>query len=99
MNRTRLLALTASILMAAASGCSTAKFYSQAIHGQAEILRKAQPTAVVMRDTKVSGEVRRKLALTQEVRRFAEEQLSLPADRQYDRYTDLGRAGEPRTQR
>ena len=91
MNRTRLLALTASILMAAASGCSTAKFYSQAIHGQAEILRKARPAAVVMRDTKVSGEVRRKLALTQEVRRFAEEQLGLPADRQYDRYTDLGR--------
>jgi predicted aminopeptidase len=93
MNRTcrSLLVLIASILVAATPGCSTAKFYSQAIHGQAEILRKARPTAVVMRDTKVSGEVRRKLALTQEVRRFAREQLGLPADRQYDRYTDLGR--------
>jgi predicted aminopeptidase len=91
MNSSRLLALIASILVAATSGCSTAKFYSQAIHGQAEILRKARPTAVVLRDTTVSGEVRRKLALTQDVRRFAREQLGLPADRQYDRYTDLGR--------
>ena len=91
MNSTRLLALIASLFVAATSGCSTAKFYSQAIHGQAEILRKARPAAVVMRDTKMSGEVRRKLALTQEVRRFAQEQLGLPADRRYDRYTDLGR--------
>jgi predicted aminopeptidase len=66
-----LLALIANILVAATAGCSTAKFYSQAIHGQAEILRNARPTAVVMRDPKVSGEVRRKLALTQDVRRFA----------------------------
>jgi predicted aminopeptidase len=91
MNRTRLLAFIASLLGSAISGCSTAKFYSQAIHGQAVILRKARPAGVVLRDPKVPGEVRRKLALTQEVRRFAQEQLGLPADRQYDRYTDLGR--------
>ena len=86
-----LLALIVSVLVVATAGCSTVKFYSQAIQGQAEIMGKARPVAVVMRDEKVSVEVRRKLALTQEVRRFAEEQLSLPAHRQYDRYTDLGR--------
>ena len=86
-----LLASIASILVTATSGCTTAKFYSQAIRGQAEILRNARPTAVVMRDEKVPGKVRRKLALTQDVRRFAEEQLGLPAHRQYDRYTDLDR--------
>ncbi len=86
-----LLALIASILCSATSGCSTAKFYAQAIQGQTEILAKARPAAVVMRDEKVAGEVRRKLALTQEARRFAEEQLGLPSHRQYDRYTDLGR--------
>lgn len=93
MNRTRrsLLAWIVGLLVVATSGCSTAKFYAQAIHGQAEILWKARPAAVVMRDPKVSGEVKRKLALTQEVRRFAKQQLGLPADRQYDRYTDLGR--------
>jgi predicted aminopeptidase len=90
MNCTR-RSLLAFIVVAATSGCSTAKFYSQAIHGQAEILRKARPTVVVMRDPKGSSEVRRKLALTREVRRFAKEQLGLPAHRQYDRYTDLGR--------
>jgi len=87
-----LLALIASLLAAVTFGCSTAQFYSQAIDGQAEILRKAQPVVAVMRDSKVSGEVRRKLALTQDLRRFAEEQLGLPADRLYDTYTDLGRS-------
>lgn len=93
MNRTcqSLLALLVSIVVAATSGCSAAKFYSQAIQGQAEILGKARSVAVVARDAKVSDEVKRKLALTQDVRRFAEEQLGLPAHRQYDRYTDLGR--------
>jgi predicted aminopeptidase len=94
MDRTHrsLLAVMVSLLVAATSGCSTAKFYSQAIHGQAEILRKARPVVAVMRDTNVSGEVRRKLALTQDLRRFADEHLGLPADRLYDTYTDLGRS-------
>jgi predicted aminopeptidase len=93
MNSTHrsLLVLIASVLAAATPACSTAKFYSQAIHGQTEILRKARPIDLVLRDPKVSAEVRRKLAVTQDVRRFAEDQLGLPADRQYDRYTDLGR--------
>jgi predicted aminopeptidase len=73
------------------SGCGTVSFYSQAIHGQAEILRQARPVAAVMRDERVPGEVKRKLAVVQDARRFAREHLGLPADRQYDRYTDLGR--------
>jgi predicted aminopeptidase len=44
-----------------------------------------------MRDGQVSAETKRKLALVQEVRSFAHAHLHLPANRQYDRYTDLGR--------
>ena len=73
------------------SGCGTVDFYSQAIRGQAEILRKARPVAVVMRDERVPGEVKRKLAVVQDARGFARARLGLPADRLYDRYTDLGR--------
>jgi len=89
--RRSLVAAIVSILAAAMPGCSTAKFYTRAIEGQAEILGKARPVAVVVRDERVSAEVKRKLALTQEVRRFAQERQGLPADRVYDRYSDLGR--------
>ncbi len=73
------------------SGCGTLGFYSQAIDGQAEILRKARPVPVVLADHAVDKETKRQLALTQEVRSFAKEKLRLPAEREYDRYTDLGR--------
>lgn len=82
------LLATLSILL---PGCSTAAFYSQAISGQAEILAKARPVSAVLADERVPDSVKRKLAVIGEVRRFAEDELLLPAGRQYDRYTDLHR--------
>lgn len=91
MSARRLLApLALGLLCAGVAGCGTVKFYAQAIDGQAEILRKARPVPVVMRDQRVPREVKRKLAVVQDARRFAL-QLGLPANRQYDRYTDLNR--------
>jgi predicted aminopeptidase len=88
----RLLAVFAAGLAAlAASGCSTIGFYSQAIDGQAEILRKARPIPVVKADDGVPARVKRKLAVVEDARHFAGTQLELPANRQYTRYTDLGR--------
>ncbi len=71
--------------------CSTARFYAQAIHGQAEILRKARPNPAVLRDPQTPASVRHKLIVTGAARRFARTDLGLPGERQYDRYTDLGR--------
>jgi predicted aminopeptidase len=79
------------MLLAGMSACSTVKFYSQAIEGQAEILQKARPMAEVMRDERVAWETKRRLAVVQNLRAFAQSHLHLPADRQYDRYADLGR--------
>lgn len=76
---------------AVSAGCSSVKFYSQAIAGQREILSKARPVGDVMRDAKVEEHVKRKLAVVEEVRRFAKDRLGLPAERLYDRYSDLGR--------
>ena len=73
------------------SGCGTIRFYSQAIRGQAEILRTAQPVAAVIGDERVPDRVKRKLTVAQDARRFSIEQLGLPGNRQYDRYTDLHR--------
>lgn len=83
--------ITVAVLCASVSGCSTVKFYSQAIQGQREILIKARPVDVVLRDKEVPRETKRKLTLAEEARSFASRQLLLPAERNYDRYTDLGR--------
>ena len=80
-----------AILAACLTGCSTMKFYFQAANGQAEILNKARPIAKVIPDQRTSERVKRKLVLVQELRQFAGQQLGLPADRQYQRYSDLGR--------
>jgi predicted aminopeptidase len=80
--------ILASVAM---SGCSTVGYYSQAMAGQAEIMRKARPIAEAVRDDRVPDKTKRKLAVVQEARAFARDHLGLPAHRSYDRYTDLGR--------
>ena len=88
----RLLAgLCVAILAASLSGCSTVSFYAQAANGQAEILNKARPIANVIAEHGTSERVRRKLALVEELRQYAAQELELPAYRQYGRYSDLGR--------
>jgi len=87
----RLAALVAGLATLAVSGCSTVRFYSQAIDGQAEILDKARPIPAVMEDHGISSHVKQKLTVVEEARCFAVTQLDLPAEREYARYTDLGR--------
>ncbi len=72
-------------------GCSTVKFYSQALGGQAEILRKARPAAVVLKDPKTKPLLKEKLTTVADILDYAEKEMHLPARSQYDRYTDLGR--------
>src|SRR5580692_8105539 len=73
------------------SGCSTVNFYRQAIAGQAEILNKARPIPAVLKDGSTPERVKRKLALIETARRYAADQLELPASHEYYRYTDLKR--------
>lgn len=87
----RLAAFVFVLAAVALSGCSTVGFYTQAINGQAEILNKARPISTVMEDGRVQARVKRKLEVVEEARHFARTQLELPANRQYTRYTDLGR--------
>lgn len=89
--RLKLIPLVVLALALAVSGCSTVGFYSQAINGQAEILNKARPIPAVMRDGRVPGRVKQKLTVVEDARHFAGSHLELPANREYTRYTDLGR--------
>ncbi len=75
----------------AAVSCRTVSFYTQAIKGQRQILREARPIPEVLADPLTPERVRAKLELVQELRKFAKEELHLPADKQYDHYCDLHR--------
>ena len=78
-------------MVAGAVSCSTVKFYTQAIGGQGEILRKSRPFEEVRADESVPDKVKGKLDVVNDIREFAESELGLSAKRQYDRYADLGR--------
>lgn len=88
INRRWLLVIAAVALLAS---CRTMSFYAQAARGQWEISRKARPIPVVLADAGTAEPVRAKLRLVEELRAFAGRELGLPANAQYDHYTDLGR--------
>lgn len=73
------------------SGCGTARFYAQAIHGQAQILHRQQPAPEVCANPNTPPAVREKLELVRQLCEFATAELGLPAGEHYLRYADLGR--------
>lgn len=72
-------------------GCSSAGYYAQSVQGQLEVWRESKPIPVVLDDPDVPEEVKRKLELAMQVRRFAVEQLHLPDNDSYTEYVDLNR--------
>jgi len=73
------------------SGCSTAGYYVQSISGQMQIWRETRPIETVLVDPGVREDVKKKLRLALEVRRFAVEELGLPDNDSYTEFVDLGR--------
>lgn len=84
----RALALLAVLLTA---GCQSARFYTQAIGGQWQIISERETITKVIREEPPDSSLTEKLQLVQEVIAFAETNLALPADRQYRAYVDLKR--------
>jgi predicted aminopeptidase len=76
---------------AALTSCRAVHFYTQAAQGQLEIMRKAEPVAQVQQDGDTPRAVKDRLRLVEELRTWAAAELKLPAEKQYDRYTDLKR--------
>jgi predicted aminopeptidase len=73
------------------NSCSTVGFYSQALVGQTEILRRAQPNIKVISAPKTKPLLASKLRTVKDLRDFAKNELHLPSEGQYDHYADLGR--------
>lgn len=83
--------LLAPALGLALTSCSTVGFYTQALRGQMEISGKARPVSEVKADPKSKPILVQKLRTVDDLRAFAISDLSLPAQGQYERYTNLGR--------
>jgi predicted aminopeptidase len=71
--------------------CQTLAFYGQAVGGHWEIMQKSRPSPEVIADPATPAEIRNKLAMVEEIRHFATKHLSLPGEKSYGRYADLGR--------
>jgi len=66
-------------------------YYLQAAGGQMEILRKRIPIPEVIDNPDSSDQLKRRLAMVQQARQFAVEELLLPDNESYQTYADLER--------
>lgn len=73
------------------AGCQSMAYYAQAAQGQACLLLKRQPIPQLLARPGTDPGLRRQLLTLQRIRRFASDELGLPARRQYDSYVELGR--------
>ena len=89
MTRRRRLAgvLLASGLLLLIEGC----YYMQAIRGHSDLMSRRRPVDEVIADEASPEELRKKLALVQEARDFAVDELMLPDNDSYRSYADLER--------
>ncbi len=84
-------ALLLFCVVAVLSGCRTIGFYSQAFKGQCQLITRRESIRRLLEDPKTPPLLRERLALVQELRRFAQDQLALPVDGHYQNYVDLHR--------
>lgn len=73
------------------TGCSTVDYYGQLARGQLQLLSARQPVQALIDDPATDAQLRERLVLSQQARRFASEQLALPDNRSYRLYADLQR--------
>jgi len=67
------------------------RFYTQAIHGQCQIIHRETSIKRLLTRTNVEPQLSAKLRLVLSLRAFAETELGLEADGHYLKYADLGR--------
>lgn len=85
--RRLLLALSAAAALLLLQGC----YYVQAINGHRDVMKSRQPIDEVLANPDTASELKDKLLLVQQARRFATEQLQLPDNDSYSSYADLKR--------
>lgn len=76
-----------AICIASLSGC----YYTQAVRGQLDVMRKREPIADVIADADTSTDLADRLGLVEEARLFSVHELGLPDNDSYRSYADLER--------
>jgi predicted aminopeptidase len=86
-------AALAAVAAAALSlaGCSNLGYYWQSAAGHIRMMGAARPVDDWLADKETPEKLKARLALSQRIRKFATEQLALPANPSYSRYADLHR--------
>src|SRR5450756_1678984 len=88
--RARRLLLYA-VLVPLLCGCATLRYYSQAVSGQLDLMRRAVPIDEQLARDAVPAALKAKLQSVLRIRRFASLELGLPDNGSYRSYADLGR--------
>lgn len=72
-------------------GCSTLRYYSQAVSGHLDLMRRAAPIEQQLGRDGVPAALKAKLQAVLRIREFASRELALPDNGSYRSYADLGR--------
>ncbi|RXM15626.1 aminopeptidase, partial [Citrobacter sp. AAK_AS5] len=78
-------------MLAALAGCGSAGYYWQSVHGHLALMQAARPVNVLLADPAVAADLKARLALARGMRGFAVNDLALPDNASYHRYSDLKR--------
>jgi predicted aminopeptidase len=79
------------LLIFVLSGCNTLSYYTQAVHGEYEILAHRQSVDKLIANPKTPAKLKQQLELVQQLRAFAKAELKLPIDKNYEKYVDIHR--------
>jgi len=88
--RARCLLLLAA-LAPLACGCDTLRYYTQAVGGHLDLMRRSSPIDEQLGRDEVPAALKAKLQAVLRIREFASRELALPDNSSYKHYADLGR--------
>jgi predicted aminopeptidase len=83
--------VAAALAACALTACATVEYYSQAVFGQFDVMRRSRPIDEVIADPSSPAAVKARLERLREIRAFAVKELGLPDNGSYRAYADLGR--------
>ncbi|QBM18953.1 hypothetical protein MARI_30960 [Marinobacter sp. JH2] len=77
------------LLLAALPGCSSMRYYTQAISGHVSLMMRSEPVENVLQHSDTPPELSRALSSAQSARTFAEQTLRLPVDGAFSSFVAL----------
>jgi predicted aminopeptidase len=89
--RRGLAPVVAALVLTALAGCADLGYLMQSASGHVALMRAAKPVEDWQRDPQTSPQLKARLALAQQIRRFATSELALPDNASYTQYADLKR--------